>query len=359
MGPYLFQRAPGMGLGTDGWGWEGAPIVRARNADVYVVQRMDAAHFPNLFLTRDFKTFTQLTDTHPEKAYNWLNDELIELEVPKFGKSQGVLYKPENFDPSRKYPVIIYFYEQLSQELHRYLAPDWSGGPLAISTEVSRGYLVFVPDIHYVNGKACKSAAEFIASAAEYLGKLPWIDANKIGIEGHSYGGYEVNCAVSYSGKFAAAVSASGVSDMFSFNGVPDDGSGSDRHEFWQYRMGESMWRDLDGYIEASPALRADRVNTPLLLLSDKDDQQVPWTQGLEMFTALRRLGKPAWLLQYDRGGHGVGGADGQDFSVRMDQFFDHYLKDAPPPKWMTLGVPARRKGIDSGLELDAIDAVP
>jgi dipeptidyl aminopeptidase/acylaminoacyl peptidase len=354
MGPYHYQREGGMGLGTDGWGTSGAPVVRAQQADVFVVRRMDAAHSPNLFLSRDLEHFTALTSVYPEAAYNWLSDELVTFKVPGRGNAQGILYRPEDFDPSRIYPVIFYFYERLSQELHEYKRPDWSDGVLNIATEVSRGYLVFVPDIYHTMGKACESASRYITAAADKLATFPWVDQARMGLSGHSFGGYDVNCVVTRTSRFAAAVSASGVSDLISFDGVPDGGSGNDSHEFHQHRLDESLWQDLPTYIDNSPVLAADRISTPLLLMSNRGDDTVPWTQGLEMFTALRRLGKPTWLLQYDGEGHQVGGVAAQDFSIRMDQFFDHYLRGAPVPKWMTEGVPARLKGVDMGLELDS-----
>jgi dipeptidyl aminopeptidase/acylaminoacyl peptidase len=120
------------------------------------------------------------------------------------------------------------------------------------------------------------------------------------------------------------------------------------------------LWQRPDRYIEESSVLRADRVTTPLLMMHNKGDEAVPLQQGVEFFTALRRLGKKVWMLQYDKGGHGVTDPDdAKDYTIRLTQFFDHYLKGAPAPKWMTEGVPARLKGIESGLELDASGREP
>lgn len=157
------------------------------------------------------------------------------------------------------------------------------------------------------------------------------------------------------SGKiFAAACSASGVSDFISLDGDTRLFVNPKYYfERQQGRMDETVWQVPQEYIKNSPILRADKVTTPLLLMANKGDSQVPFSQGIELFTALRRLGKKVWLLQYDKGDHGVGrGKDAMDYSIRMMQFFDHYLKGAPAPEWMVRGIPARLKGIDDGLEL-------
>jgi acetyl esterase/lipase len=106
-------------------------------------------------------------------------------------------------------------------------------------------------------------------------------------------------------------------------------------------------------YIENSPLFAADRIQTPLLMLHNDQDGAVPWTEGVQLFAALRRLGKPTWLVNYNGQGHGVSGEYRQkDWAIRMQQFFDHYLQDAPPAVWMVDGVPAVLKGRTLGLEL-------
>jgi dipeptidyl aminopeptidase/acylaminoacyl peptidase len=194
-----------------------------------------------------------------------------------------------------------------------------------------------------------------------YLSKKTWVDAQRMGLQGHSFGGYETNYIVTRTRLFAAACAASGVSDLVSWYGaVPRAGHAEYSTERAQDRMGGTLWRLPDLYIKNSPIFRADKVTTPLLLMNDKEDRQVPFAQGVEFFTALRRLGKRVWMLQYDEGGHSVGrGKDAIDFSTRMAQFFDHYLKGAPAPYWMTRGIPARLRGIDDGLELEGKKVTP
>jgi len=340
-------------------------IIKARDAVIYLVRRQSATQSPNYFWTKDFKTFTPVSTEYPEKDYNWLKAELVSFTTLNGRKEQAVLYKPENFNPSKKYPVIIYSYERISQDLNRYQKPggDGNGGSLDISWFVSHGYIVFTPDIHYTIGETGKSAYNSIVAARNFISNYKWVDAKHIGIQGHSFGGYETNYVVTHSSSFAAAVSSSGATDFISYYGGVEEPWGGGSHQFQievaQYRIGASLWDRQDLYIQNSPIFYASTVRTPLLMVSNKQDGRVPFMQGVELFTALRRLGKRAWMLQYDEGSHGLGGKNYRDYLIRMTQFFDYYLKEAPAPKWMTEGIPAKMKGIDSGLELEPSGVKP
>ncbi len=179
-----------------------------------------------------------------------------------------------------------------------------------------------------------------------------------MGIAGHSFAGYETNYIVTHTNIFSAASTAAGPSDLISFYGglqgkLYGNLSGQTFHESSQMRMGASLWQIPNLYIQNSPIFKVDQVNTPILIMHNKEDQQVPWMQSVEFFNGLRRLEKKAWMLQYDNGGHGVSGKDAVDFTIRQTQFFDHYLRGALPPKWMTKGRPATLKGIEDRFELD------
>jgi dipeptidyl aminopeptidase/acylaminoacyl peptidase len=228
---------------------------------------------------------------------------------------------------------------------------------LDIAWFVSHGYITFTPDIHYTIGKTGEGAYNSIVAARNFISHFPWIDAKRIGIQGHSFGGYETNYVVTHTSLFAAAVSSSGATDLISYYGGLEEPWGGASHQFQievaQYRIGASLWKRQNLYIKNSPIFYALKVKTPLLMVSNKQDGRVPFMQGVELFTALRRLGKKAWMLQYDEGNHGLGGQQYIDYLIRMTQFFDHYLKGIPAPKWMTRGIPAKMKGIDDGLKLD------
>ncbi|POY37918.1 hypothetical protein C3K47_05165 [Solitalea longa] len=346
MGPYLFH-------------WKDltafAPL-KARDANLWIVQRKSAAESANFFTTTDFKTFTPLSNAYPEKDYNWLTSELMSWKDENGKVMQGVLYKPENFDPNKKYPIIFDYYEKRSHEMNLYRSPELSRDRINIPLFVSRGYLVYTPDVYYAKGEAGKSALKAVVGAAKMLSSYPWVDTAKMGLQGHSFGGLETNYIVTHSNIFAAAMSASGVSDYISiYNVYSGPVSMQYMTEHGQLRVGGNLWENLEQYIENSAVLNADKVTTPLLLMSNKGDGNVPFTQGLEFFLSLRRLGKKAWLLQYDGEGHSLlNEAATKDYTIRMDQFFDHYLKGAPAAKWMLEGVPAAEKGIKNGLELSA-----
>jgi len=338
----------------EGYGTYNFPPLKAKEADVYLMYRMSADEAPNYWVTRDCKHFKALTDVQPQNNYNWIKTELVHWKTLDGNISSGILYIPENFDPNRKYPLIFDCYEKRSDELNLFIRPHASEDRINIPWYVSHDYLVFTPDIHYKKGQPGQSAYNAVVSAALYLAGKPWVDAHKMGIQGHSFGGYETNYIITHSKLFAAACSASGISDLMSLYGSASRGG---YFVYWaeksQGRIGASPWQVPNLYISNSPIFKADRVSTPLLMMSNAGDRNVPFAQGVEFFTALRRLGKKVWMLQYDDGGHSLGRGEGaEDYSIRMFQFFNHYLKGIPAPKWMTRGIPAKMKGID-GLELD------
>jgi hypothetical protein len=337
------------------------PVLKAGDKNMYLVRRMSALESPNYFCTSDFKKFMRLSDNHPELDYNWVTTELIDFKTLEGGVSQGILYKPENFNPNHKYPIIFYYYEKLSETLNEFIEPGPSIGPINIPFFVSNGYLVFIPDIHYNIGYPGKSAYNTIVSAARYFSKCSWVNKDKMGIQGHSFGGFETNYIITHTDIFAAAMSASGMSDFIScYGSIIGDGTSRQRqYELYRDRMGGSIWQKRGLYIDNSPVFRANKVTTPVLLMNNKADKDVPFEQGVEFFTALRRLGKKSWMLQYDNYGHDVFDKSALDFSVRVAQFFDHYLKGIPPPIWMTEGIKAKFKGIKTGLELDKSGTIP
>jgi hypothetical protein len=333
-------------------------IQRARDTAIYIVKRQSAESSLNYFVTADFKAFSPLSNVHPEKDYNWLTAELIKWTTFDGTPSEGILYKPEDFNPNKKYPIIFYYYERLSAGLHGFMIPELSGAIIDIPAYVSSGYLVFIPDIHYTMGYTGRSAYRSIISAALYLSKRPYIDVRHMGLQGHSFGGYETNYVVTHTHLFAAACAASGwVNFVSSSNGIRDLTDGSSHQlmfELGRERMGGTLWDKPRQYIENSPIFEADKVTTPLLLMNNQKDNDVPFLNGIEFFTALRRLQKKVWLLNYNNEGHVLADeADALDFHTRMKQFFDHYLKGAPTPKWMVQGVPAQLKGIDPGYTLE------
>ncbi|MBO9727313.1 MAG: S9 family peptidase [Chitinophaga sp.] len=337
--------------------------VKAVNANAYIVRRMSDAEYPNLWFTKDFKKFRRLTNFQPQVRYNWYTAELHEWKSPDGLPLQGILYKPENFDSTRKYPVIFNYYERKSDGLRAFIMPSElsSGGNINIPYYVSNGYLVFCPDIKYTVGDPMQGAYNAIVSAVEHLSKLSFVDAKKMGLQGFSWGAIQTNYLITATNLFAAACSVSGIGDWISGFGslAPSGISFQALYVGGQLRMGEAtLWDKPEIYIKNSAVLNANRISTPILLAHTKDDGVCQLPNITELFTALRRLGKRSWMLVYP-GDHGIEGKSGMDFSIRMAQFFDHYLKRKPAPIWMTKGVPAKLKGVYSGLDLDSSTNTP
>ena len=332
-------------------------VVRPAHAETYLFKLESAEKAPNWFASTDLKNFQSLTDVHPESGINWLTDTLVMYPTLNGGTTQGILYKPEKFDPSKKYPVIFYYYERMSDNLHRFPIPSPENGQeINISNYVSNGYLVFLPDIRFEIGHPGQSAFNSIVGAAKFLRRYHWVDTARMGLMGHSFGGFETNYVITHCNLFKAAVSSAGMTDFVSAYGsiLADGTSRQHQYELYRDRIGATLWQHPELYIENSPVFLADKVTTPVLMVANHQDGDVPSEQGFEFFTALRRLQKKAWLLQYDHGSHGLfDPADDKDFSIRMQQFFDYYLKGTPPPLWMTEGIPATQKQIETGFELD------
>lgn len=333
----------------------------------WIVKRQSAVNYPNYFFTKDFKQFQPLTDLEPQKDYNWLTPELITWKQFDGTMSQGVLYRPENFDPKKKYPVIFNYYEKLSHQLHEFPFPDLTYANINIPWFVSRGYLVFTPDIYFsvANSKGGKTTGESaynsVVSAAMYLSKLPFVDGKRMGIQGQSFGGHHTCYLVTHSNLFAAASEMAGTTDpiaaylsLMQQNGVAKF-SKQMISEIEQGRYGANPWERPDLYRRNSAVLSADKATTPVLIVHNKLDGGNLWSLGVEFYMALRRLQKTCWMLQYDGEGHFLDNDTKNilDHTIRLTQFFDHYLKGMPAPRWMTENSLAKYKGSENLYELD------
>lgn len=331
---------------------------KAKNAGLLIWNRMSFVEYPDLWISeRDFSHPKKISEVNPQQdKYLWGSVELIQWPSADGAELEGLLYKPENFNPDSSYPMIVYFYEKYSNRLHSHYTPRPSRSTINFSYYASNGYLVFVPDIIYKTGYPGQSAYNAIVSGALHLLKHPWVDKDNIGIQGQSWGGYQVAWLITQTNMFAAAMAGAPVSNMTSAYGGIRWGSGMSRmfqYEGSQSRIGGTLWEKPLRYIENSPLFYADKVETPLLIMHNDNDGAVPWYQGIEYFVALRRLNKAVWMLTYNGAPHNLKRrADCKDLSIRMQQFFDHYLKGAPAPLWMEQGIPAIKKGKAMGYEL-------
>ncbi|MGD2136408.1 MAG: prolyl oligopeptidase family serine peptidase, partial [Gemmatimonadales bacterium] len=238
-------------------------------------------------------------------------------------------------------------------------SPGPGGSSISVSFYVSRGYVVFIPDIHYRVGYPGESALDCVVTGVLSVLEDGFVDPERVGVQGHSWGGYQISYLITQTDIFAAAEAGAPVSNMTSAYGGIRWGSGMNRafqYERTQSRIGGSLWETPLRYFENSPLFWADKINTPVLMMHNDEDTAVPWYQGIEFFTALRRLGKPVWLLNYNGEPHGLRKYQNRrDWQIRMQQFFDHYLIDAPAPVWLAEGVRAVQKGRTLGLELTEV----
>ncbi len=323
------------------WNIEGEPacIAKAKSADTYLVSRQTAAEAPNLCVTNDLQSFLKLTDFAPQREYNWLTSELVNYPLRNGKTGQAILFKPENFDPSKKYPVIFNYYESRTDGLHKFRHPQIFENNIDVATYVNNGYLVCMPDINNDDpGKVSSTVVDAVESAVDYLSKYSWFDTSKMGLQGQSFGGYETNILVANSKRFKAACSMAGISDAISgyFGNAFGERSATWCYEEGQFNFHTTPWDNLQVYIDNSPVLKANEVVTPLLLLHNRSDNAVPFNHAYEMFYALRRLKKPVWLYEYEGGHTSPGGEESnRDFTIRLQAFFDHYLKGEPAPDWL------------------------
>ncbi len=319
--------------------------VKAQHADTLLFTSSTFAEYPDYYATdMTFHDVRRVTDINPRKReFNWGKSELVTYKSLDGVELSGILVKPENFDSAKKYPMIVYIYERLSDNLHQFRMPS-AGTSINPTYYASNGYLVFMPDIAYTVGSPGQSALKCVLPAIQAVVDKGCVNEQAIGIQGHSWGGYQIAYLVTQTNRFKAAASGAPVSDMVSAYGGIRWGTGLPRefqYERTQSRIGATLWQAPMKYIENSPIFMADRVQTPLMILHNDQDDAVPWYQGIEYYLALRRLGKECYLFNYNGELHGLRKkATQRDYTLRMQQFFDHHLKGAPTPDWMAKGIP-------------------
>jgi dipeptidyl aminopeptidase/acylaminoacyl peptidase len=320
-------------------------LTKAKHADRLFFTLQTFAEFPDVWTSAlDFQGQRKLTDANPQqKNIAWGAAELVRWTSTDGRPLKGILVKPDGFDASRKYPMLVHFYERSSQGLHNFVAPSPGTSPNA-AYYVSNGYLWFMPDIYYDEGYPGESCVKCVVSGIQSLIAKGFVDEQSIGAAGHSWGGYQTAFLVTRTRIFAAVESGAPVCNMVSAYGGIRYGSGQSRqfqYEQTQSRIGGTPWQYPLRYLENSPIHFADKVKTPVLILHNDQDGAVPWTQGIEYFTALRRLGKETYLFNYTGEDHGLRKRPNQkDWTRRMAEYFDHHLRGKAKPKWMQEGVP-------------------
>jgi dipeptidyl aminopeptidase/acylaminoacyl peptidase len=328
-----------------------AGLKKAENSNQVLLRRSTYIENPDLYVgDLSFSSLVKASSLNTQQAgIKWGNVKLVSYLAQDGTPLQGLLFTPEGFDGVKKFPMMVYFYERNSETLHNYRAPAPSRSTINIPYFVSNDYVVFVPDIKYDLGLPGPSAYDCIMPGVQAVVALGGIDKENMAIQGQSWGGYQVAYLMTRTNLFKAAGAGAPVVNMTSAYGGIRWGTGMSRmfqYEQTQSRIGGTLWEKPLYYLENSPLFTMDRVNTPVLIMHNDADGSVPWYQGIEMFMALKRLNKPAWLLQYNGEDHNlVQRKNAKDLSIRLSQFFDHYLKGTPAPLWMTEGLPAVEKG--------------
>jgi dipeptidyl aminopeptidase/acylaminoacyl peptidase/ssDNA-binding Zn-finger/Zn-ribbon topoisomerase 1 len=325
-------------------------LQKAKNADVYVFTWQRFEEFPDLWVSGlDFASARKVSNANPQQAeYIWGKAELIKYTNTDGMKLNALLYRPDDFDPAKKYPLMVYIYERLSQGLHRYYPPS-PGTSINFTRYISNGYIILMPDIVYEVGYPGQSTLKCVIPAVNEVLDMGFVDPKRIGIQGHSWGGYQITYLITHTSMFAAAQAGASVANMTSAYGGIRWGTGKSRayqYEKTQSRIGAPLWERTLQFIENSPIFWVEKVKTPYLSIHNDDDDAVPWYQGIEFFSAMRRLGKEAYMFNYNGEKHSLREWENQKhWTVHQDEFFDHYLKGAPRPEWMEKGVPYLERG--------------
>lgn len=301
--------------------------------------------FPDLWSADiKFKNITRLSNLNNQlDAFFWGTSELVEFENTDGVPLQGVLIKPGNYDASKTYPVFVYYYEKSSQRLHYFNQTVINHRP-SFGYYASNGYCVYLPDIHFEVGYPGMSAVKSLVPAVQKIIDMGVADKNAIGLHGHSWSGYQTAFVVTKTDIFKAAIAGAPVSNMTSAYSGIRWGTGVARqfqYERGQSRIGPSMFENLDLYIENSPVFFADKIKTPLLLMHGDKDEAVPWEQSIEMYLAMRRLGKDVIFLQYRNEPHHPQKYPNKiDYTIRMKEYFDYHLREMEPADWIVKGIP-------------------
>jgi dipeptidyl aminopeptidase/acylaminoacyl peptidase len=324
---------------------EFSTLQKARRADVFIYTRETHHDYPDYYVTdASLKAGKRLTTGVPDQdQFLWSGGAmLVDYTSAKGDKLQGALYLPANYEKGKSYPTIVYIYEKLSTNLHRYQPPSANGFNKTLYT--SNGYAVFMPDIKYKVNDPGRSAVWCVLPALEAAVATGVVDKKRVGLHGHSWGGYQTAFLITQTDAFKAAVAGAPLTNLVSMYSSIYWNSGSANQPIFESSQGRftgAYWDDLDAYIRNSPVYHAKNVKTPLILLHNDKDGAVDWNQGIEYFNTLRRLQKPVVLLQYKGENHGlVKPANRKDYTVRMREFFDHHLMDRPAPAWLREGVP-------------------
>ncbi len=321
-------------------------LAKAKNANVFMFAKEDYNKPTEFFAANDkLADAVQFTKNAPDFAkYKWsAGTQLVNYVSDKGDTLQGALFLPAGYEKGKKYPTVVYYYEKLSQSLHVFSNPGFSGTGWNPAMYTSNGYAVFIPDIVYKMDDPGMSAVWCVLPAVKAAIQTGVIDETKIGIHGHSWGGYQTAYLITQTNMFKAAAAGAPLTNMVSMYDLIYWNSGGGNMAIFEASQGRfkgGPWENWDSYLRNSPVYHVKKVNTPLLMLHNDKDGAVDFTQGIEYYNALRRLKKPVVMVQYKGENHGLAKMENRkDYSVRMMEFFDHYLKGKDAPDWLKNGI--------------------
>ena len=325
-------------------------LIKAKDSDTTLFTQQTFTEFPDLWnADLSFANAKKISYANPQQAqYNWGTQEMIEYTSADGKKLKALLAKPENFDPKKKYPMMVYIYEKMTDNMHRFVSPAPAQN-INVTRYVSNGYIVLRPDIVYKTGYPGKSALDTVVPAVQQVLAKGYVDPKRVGIQGHSWGAYQISYMITRTNTFRAAEAGASMANMVSgYGGIRWDAgvSRAFQYEKQQSRIGGTPWDSTAKYVENSPIFAIDKVQTPFLTVHNDDDDAVPWYQAIEFFTAMRRLNKEAYWFNYNGEKHGLRDRDNiKHFTVHMSEFFDHYLLNKPRPEWMEKPIPYLERG--------------
>ena len=313
----------------------------AKNADVAAFSNEKYDDSSDFFVSQGgTANLKQISKINPfEGNFKKGKSELIEYTNANGRKLQGSLYYPDDYSPGKKYPMITYIYELQSDRFHSYVTPSKNN---YYNTRIftAKGFFVLKPDIVFDIGDPGVSSVKTLEIAIKTVVDKGLVDAKKIGLVGHSWGGYQTAFAVTRTNIFAAAVAGAGISNLITMYGsiTPSFGNTFEsRHfEVSQERMQVPPWKDINGYLRNSAIPNIHKMQTPLLMEVGDADTNVNWRQGIEMYNAARRAKKEMVLLVYAKEGHGLRKDKNRiDYQKRILEWFEHYLKGNPAKPWI------------------------
>ncbi|MBL8239302.1 MAG: S9 family peptidase [Bryobacterales bacterium] len=320
-------------------------LLKAKNADKFLYRRESWADYPDYHAAgAELGGAVRITAANPQqKEFGWTSGaRLIDYTSEKGDKLQGALYLPANYEPGKRYPTVVYIYERLSDGLNSYAQPSLAAFNRSVYN--NQGYAVFTPDITYKLNDPGMSAVWCVLPGLKAAVASGVVDEARVGLHGHSWGGYQTAFLVTQTNAFKSAIAGAPLTDMISMYSSVYWNTGSANQPIFESSQGRftSGYTDnLEAYVRNSPVFHAQKVQTPLMILHNDKDGAVDFTQGIEYFNTLRRLQKPVIMLQYRGENHGLRVPVNQkDYLVRMREYFGHHLKGDPAPAWLTEGVP-------------------